>query len=136
MQFYNAPCLCTVILLIWMCLALLLIRVLHFLFFFGIFSYIHGLIRTYTFAYFLGKVPTYTVFYVINIRIFPPTRPYQDLHVYWFLRKPPTYTVIRDPRLLGTPEYFQFVSFIYVNNSKINCNVFDALSRWLTSRSI
>ena len=32
-----------------------LIRVLHFLFFFGIFSYLHGLIRTYTFIYFREK---------------------------------------------------------------------------------
>ena len=27
------------------------------------------------------------------------------IHVYQFLRKPPTYTVIRAPRLLETPEY-------------------------------
>ena len=33
-----------------------LIRVLHFLFFFGIFSYLHGLIRTYMFIYFWEKV--------------------------------------------------------------------------------
>ena len=32
-----------------------LIRVLHFLFFFEIFSYLHGLIRTYTFIYFREK---------------------------------------------------------------------------------
>ena len=36
-----------------------LIRVLHFLFFLGIFSYLHGLIRTYTFIYFWDKfLPT------------------------------------------------------------------------------
>ena len=34
-----------------------LITVLHFLFFFGIFSYLHGLIRTYTFIYFREKFP-------------------------------------------------------------------------------
>ena len=44
-------------------LSLLLIRVLHFLLF----------IKTYNVCLFLGKVPTYTVFYVINIKKFPPT---------------------------------------------------------------
>ena len=34
-----------------------LIRVLHFLFFFEIFSYLHGLNRTYTFIYFWEKFP-------------------------------------------------------------------------------
>ena len=74
--------------------------------------------------FFFGKVPTYTVFYVINIKKFPPTRPYQDLYTFIDFRGN-----LQPTRLLGTPEYFQFVSFIYVNNSEINCNVFDALSR-------
>ena len=36
---------------------LLLIRVFHFLIFFGIFSYLYGLIRTYTFIYFWENLP-------------------------------------------------------------------------------
>ena len=62
---------------------------LHFLFFFGIFSYLHGLIRTYTFTYlFLGKVATYMVFYFINIKKFPPTRlliSEKTSHLYCYL---------------------------------------------------
>ena len=64
-------------------------RVLHFLFFLG-----HK--RTYTFIYFQEKF-LLILFYIINIKKY-------HLHVYWILRKPPTYTVIRAPSSLGTPE--------------------------------
>ena len=43
-----------------------LISVLHFLFFFGIFSYLHGLIRTYTFIYFREKFPPTWLCHICN----------------------------------------------------------------------
>ena len=82
-----------------------------FLILFWDFSDLHGLIRTYTFIYFWEKFPpTYTVYSVINIKKFPSIRPYYKTHT--FLKKHPTYMVIRTPRLLGSPECSNWQKFM------------------------
>ena len=58
-----------------------LIRVLYFLIFYGIFSYLHGLLRTYTFIYLWGKLE--------------PTQIHSFLRNK-YMKKIPTYTVIRN----------------------------------------
>ena len=76
-----------------------LIKVLHFFFFFWIFTYLHGLIRAYKFDYF-WKIPTQTVFYVINIKEIPTYTALLRL-AYTFIN---VIMVIRAHSLLGTPE--------------------------------
>ena len=46
-----------------------LIRVLHFIFFFGIFSYLHGLISNYTFIYFIEKLPPSILVFLSNAEV-------------------------------------------------------------------
>ena len=56
---------------------------LHFLFFFGFKSYLHSFIKTYTF-----------------LRNTYQKKIHLHLNVYWFLKKPPTYTIIMAHNLL------------------------------------
>ena len=46
------------------------------------------------------------------------------LHVYQFLRKPPSYRIIRTPRLLGTPEYLTACSQHYAKGQEMSEEVF------------
>ena len=70
-----------------------LIRVLHFLFVFGIFFYLHGLIRTYMFIYFWEK--------------YPPTFFFRNKY-----QKIPTYTtLLRPTRLLISEKTSQLHSY-------------------------
>ena len=75
----------------------------------------------YMFIYFWEKFPPkYTVFYVKLLKIskkFPLHALINSytVHVYLFLRKPSTYTIIRASGLLGTPEYIlTYIIVIYL----------------------